>query len=77
MTNVLINCLKRRVVPAAETVPAPDDAKKRERLAALAARGGRAEQHLGRSVTTDQVDSMTDDEAERLYDRYEARLGAA
>ena len=64
------------VVPSAETVPVRDDAKKREWLEALAP-GGQPEQYLGRSVTADQVDIMTDDEAERLYARCEVRLGAA
>jgi hypothetical protein len=48
----------------------------RERLAALAA-GGQARQYLGKALTADQVDSMDDEEVERLYARYEARLGAA
>lgn len=50
--------------------------KKRERLAALAA-GGQAKQYLGRAMTADQVDEMMDDEVEKLYARYEAKLGAA
>ena len=41
------------VVPTAETGPALNDAKKRKRIAALAAGGGRAEQYLGRTVTAD------------------------
>lgn len=49
---------------------------KRERLAALAA-GGQAKQYLGRNCTVDQIDGMADDEIEKLYTRYEARLGAA
>ena len=48
----------------------------RERLAALAA-GGQARQYLGKAVTVDQVDTMSDEEIEKLYGRYEARLGAA
>ena len=48
----------------------------RERLAALAA-GGRARQYLGKALSVDQVDNMDDEEVEKLYGRYEARLGAA
>ena len=48
----------------------------RERLAALAA-GGRAQQYLGKALSVDQVDNMEDEEVEKLYGRYEARLGAA
>lgn len=48
--------------------------KKRERLAAMAA-GGQAKQYLGRSVTADQVGDMADEEIEKLYARYETRLG--
>ena len=50
--------------------------QKRDRLAALAA-GGQARQHLGKDLTADQVDSMGDADIEKLYTRYEARLGAA
>lgn len=52
----------------------PED--KRERLAALVA-GGKASQYLGKALTADQVDSMDDNDIEKLYARYEARLGAA
>ena len=50
--------------------------KHRERLAALAA-GGQAKQYLGRAWTVEQIDSLGEDEVEKLYARYEARLGAA
>lgn len=49
---------------------------RRGRLAALTA-GGQARQYLGKSLTVDQIDSMTDEEVQNLYGRYEARLGAA
>ena len=49
--------------------------RKRERLAALAI-GGQAKHYLGRSVGADQIDAMEPDEVEKLYNRYEARLGA-
>ena len=48
----------------------------RELLAALAA-WGRAQQYLGKALSVDQVDNMEDEEVEKLYGRYEARLGAA
>ena len=55
-----------------------DISRKRERLAALAA-GGQAQKYLGtaRRLTAEQIDVMDDDEIEKLYARYEARLGAA
>ena len=48
----------------------------REWLAALAA-GGRARQYLGKALSVDQVDNMEEEEVEKLYGHYEARLGAA
>ena len=48
----------------------------RERLAALAAGGG-ARQYLGKPLSVDQVDKMDEEELEKLYSRYESRLGAA
>jgi len=53
-----------------------DTVAKREKLAALAA-GGKATQYLGRALTPDQIDGMAGKEIEKLYARYEARLGAA
>ena len=47
----------------------------RDRLAALAA-GGQAKAYLGKALTSDQIDSLDDDEVEQLYARYEAKLGA-
>eukprot|EP00061_Rhincodon_typus_P018089 g47112.t1 len=49
---------------------------KREKLAALAA-GGQTRQYLGKPFTIDQIDAMGDEEVEKLYARYEVRLGAA
>jgi len=49
--------------------------KSRERLAALAA-GGQAQQYLGRAWTVEQIDALNDGDVEKLYARYEARLGA-
>ena len=55
----------------------PDDVSRQHRgkLAALAA-GGQANKYLGRSITTSQIDSMTDEEIERLYAHYETIRGA-
>lgn len=68
-------------IPSEPTPPVPEEKEqcsphKRERIAALAA-GGRAQQYLGRAITAEQVDSAPDREIERLYARYECRLGAA
>ena len=48
----------------------------RDRLASLAA-GGQAKQYLGRTLTVEQIDAMSDEEIESLYSRYQSRLGAA
>ncbi|MEW8332699.1 MAG: hypothetical protein AB2692_17325 [Candidatus Thiodiazotropha sp.] len=53
--------------------------KHRERLAALVA-GGQAGQYglvvRGKAFTADQIDALDNTEIEKLYARYEARLGA-
>lgn len=54
----------------------PQSSQHRERLAALVA-GGQAKQFLGRAWTVDQIETLGEDEVEKLYARYEARLGAA
>ena len=69
----------RCAVPTTNGAAMPGTASKRDRLAALAA-GGQVRQYLGvaaQRLTTDQIDSMGDEEIEKLYARYEARLGAA
>ena len=48
----------------------------RDRLGALAA-GGQSKQYLGKALSADEIDSLNDDQVEKLYTRYEARLGAA
>ena len=54
--------------------------KHRERLAAIAA-GGQAEQYglvvRGKAFIADQIDALDNSEIEKLYARYETRLGAA
>ena len=57
----------------------PDAPKRnghRDRLAALAA-GGQAKQYLGTAFTVDQINSLKEEEVEKLHARYEARLGSA
>ena len=70
--------------PAAATAATSEDKervqKRRERLAAIAA-GGQAGQYgltvRGKTFTADQIDALDNTEIEKLYVRYEARLGAA
>lgn len=66
-------------VPPGGHVPpgdAPNSATQhRDRLAALAS-GGQAERYLGKNVTAEGIDAMSDEDIEKLYSRYEARLGA-
>ena len=54
--------------------------KHRERPAAFAA-GGQAKQYglvvHGKAFTADQIDALDNTEIEKLYARYEAKLGAA
>ena len=54
--------------------------KHRERLAAITA-GGQAGQYglvvRGKAFTADQIDALDNTEIEKMYARYEARLGAA
>ena len=61
-------------------MPSGAEQKHRDRLAALAA-GGQAKQYglvvRGKALTADQIDLLDEDEVEKLYSRYEARLGAA
>ena len=70
--------------PAAAPAAAPEEEervqKHRERLAAIAA-GGQAGQYglvvRGKTFTADQIDTLDNTEIEKMYARYEARLGAA
>ena len=48
---------------------------KRERLAALVA-GSQSWQYIGKEYTIEHIDLLPPDEIERLYMRYESRLGA-
>ena len=49
---------------------------KRERLSAIVAGGG-SRQYLGRDLQLSDIDGMTLQEVDKLYCRYEARLGAS
>ncbi|MCU7846331.1 MAG: hypothetical protein KZQ93_21050 [Candidatus Thiodiazotropha sp. (ex Monitilora ramsayi)] len=65
--------------PSRSRGPSERAQAQRERLAALVA-GGKAKQFLGNAAgtaTVDQIDALDDAEIEKLYARYEARLGAA
>ena len=68
------------VAPAATPEEEERVQKRRERLAAIAA-GGQAEQYglviRGKTFTADPIDALDNTEIEKLYARYEARLGAA
>lgn len=48
---------------------------KRERLIALIA-GGRAKHYLDKDLSIDKIETMKPGEIDKLYSRYEARLGA-
>ena len=68
------------MTPLPDDEPSGADQKHRDRLAALAA-GGQAKHYglvvRGKALTADQIDLLDEDEVEKLYARYEARLGAA
>lgn len=49
---------------------------KRERLSAIVAGGG-CKQYLGRDLQLSDIDTMTAEQINKLYCRYEARLGAS
>ena len=49
---------------------------KKERLSAIVAGGG-SRQYLGKDIQLTNIDSMPPDEINKLYCRYEARLGAS
>ena len=49
---------------------------KRERLSAIVAGGG-SKQYLGKDLQMSDIDTMTPEQINKLYCRYEARLGAS
>ncbi|CAC5393444.1 unnamed protein product [Mytilus coruscus] len=50
--------------------------KKRERLSAVVA-GGNSKQYLGKELQLSDIDKMTTEQINKLYCKYEARLGAS
>jgi hypothetical protein len=53
-----------------------DDETKRERLSAIVAGGG-SKQYLGKDLQISDIDTMSIEQINKLYCRYEARLGAS
>lgn len=60
---------------ASEPANRTEGDRKRQRLAALAM-GGQAKQYIGKEISADQIDRLSDEDIDKLYARYEARLGA-
>ena len=61
-----------------QAVIKPDDTTEdttKERLSAIIAGGG-SQQYLGEDIKRSDIDGMTPEEINKLYCRYEARLGA-
>ena len=57
------------------SVPSEAVEKHRERLIALVV-GGKANVYLGQSISVDKIEGLSNGEVEKLYARYESRLGA-
>jgi hypothetical protein len=56
--------------------PTDKDSNKKDRLSAIVA-GGRSKTHLGKEITLTDIDSMSEADINKMYTRYEARLGAS
>lgn len=56
--------------------PEGDRQGQRQRLAALAM-GGQSKRYIGKEISADQIDRLSDEDIDKLYARYEARLGAS
>lgn len=63
-------------IPDIQNVPTQDTDSKRERLSAIVAGGG-SKQYLGRALQLTDIEGLTPEEVDKLYSRYEARLGAS
>ena len=83
--KIMINLIKMNAEELLDISQAPQDAtsqtqdaqeSKRERLSAIVAGGG-GRQYLGREVQLSDIDKMPTEELDKLYCRYEARLGAS
>ena len=58
-----------------KNVPSETVERHRERLVSLIV-GGKASAYRGRSISVDKIDGLSNEEVEKLYARYESRLGA-
>ena len=58
-----------------KNVPSETVERHRERLVSLIV-GGKASAYLGQSISVDKIDGLSNEEVEKLYARYESRLGA-
>ena len=59
-----------------ESVDSDKLERRRERLAAISI-GGQSKQYFGKTVSAEDIDNMKPQEINKLYTRYEARLGAS
>ena len=64
------------IINGLPTDESPTDNNKKDRLSAIVAGGG-SKQYLGRDLQLTDIDSMSSEEINKLYCRYEARLGAS
>jgi hypothetical protein len=53
----------------------PYDDTKRNRLSSIVA-GGRSKQYLGQDLQVSEIDKLSEEQINKLYSRYESRLGA-
>ncbi|CAC5378303.1 unnamed protein product [Mytilus coruscus] len=69
---------KRNIRKIVENINIDDDKqeKKRERLSSVVA-GGNSKQYLGKELQLSDIDKMTTEQIDKLYCKYEARLGAS
>ncbi|CAC5414946.1 unnamed protein product [Mytilus coruscus] len=77
------NCLRENdVIPTLEERQRikeelkKETSKKRERLSSVVA-GGNSKQYLGKELQLSDIDKMTPEQIDKLYCKYEARLGAS
>ncbi|CAC5394945.1 unnamed protein product [Mytilus coruscus] len=61
---------------ASEVNGSLQEKKKRERLSSVVA-GGSSKQYLGKELQLSDIDKMTTEQINKLYCKYEARLGAS
>jgi hypothetical protein len=76
MDELLDNLIQEEAPATSEASETPADVTEyRDRLAAIAA-GGQAKEYLGRALTVEQIDAMESAEIQKLYARYQGKLGA-